>query len=508
MRISALFCLILLTVTSLHGQVSTPSFKSYYPVSPVLKGVRHNQLLRLGIYVPPGQSIKIRNIYSSLNSDAVSKIEQLEIFYTGNEAQFNTEKKLGTAVVRKSFVIQTDIMLNQGWHYLWYTTSLKDDADISGAIDFYCEQLEDASGKKYKLDKPTSPKRIGVAIRKAGDNNVHTYRIPGITTTDKGTLIAVYDIRYNNSADLPGNVDVGMSRSTDGGNAWQPMKIIMDMGAPHEDNGIGDPAILFDPATKKIWVAALWSKGNRSIAGSGPGLSPDETGQFVLVNSADDGATWSEPINITTQVKNPEWRLFFQGPGNGMVMQNGTLVFPAQYWDAAKMPHATIIYSNDQGKTWKSGVGAKANTTESQVIETTPGTLMLNMRDNRGEYRSVYTTTDYGKTWAEHITSYNILRDPVCMAGFMKSSIATGSKKNGLVFFSNCNSSVARQDMTIKASLDLGETWKTGNQLLIDERKTFGYSALTQINSNSIGLIYEGIRDIYFVRVPVADIIK
>ena len=114
---------------------------------------------------------------------------------------------------------------------------------------------------------------MGVAMRKAGDDSVHTYRIPGITTTDKGTLIAVYDIRYKHSGDLPANIDVGMSRSTDGGQTWEPMKNIMDMGAPHENNGVGDPAVLFDPVTKKIWVSALWSKGNVPLPVQNPGFT-------------------------------------------------------------------------------------------------------------------------------------------------------------------------------------------------------------------------------------------
>jgi sialidase-1 len=137
--------------------------------------------------------------------------------------------------------------------------------------------------------------------------------------------LSVYDIRYKNSADLPGNIDVGLSRSTDNGKTWEPMKIIMDMGAPHDNNGVGDPAILFDPITKKIWVAALWSKGNRSIAGSLPGISPDTTGQFVLVSSDDDGITWSAPYTITPQIKNPKWHLFFNGPGSGIAMKDGKL---------------------------------------------------------------------------------------------------------------------------------------------------------------------------------------
>ncbi|RYF34663.1 MAG: exo-alpha-sialidase, partial [Cytophagaceae bacterium] len=155
-----------------------------------------------------------------------------------------------------------------------------------------------------------------MALRKTGDDNVNTYRIPGLATTDKGTLLAVYDIRYDNDRDLPANIDVGLSRSTDGGKTWETMKNIMDLGAPHQNNGIGDPAILFDPVTKRVWVAALWSKGNRSIAGSEPGLSPDTTGQFMLVSSDDDGRTWSAPVSITTQVKNPAWHLYFNGPGN------------------------------------------------------------------------------------------------------------------------------------------------------------------------------------------------
>jgi len=357
-------------------------------------------------------------------------------------------------------------------------------------------------------NKSTYQKPIGIALRKAGDDGVNSYRIPGITQTNKGTLIGVYDIRYNNSGDLPGNIDVGINRSTDSGRTWQPMKVIMDMGEPQENNGVGEPAILFDPITKKIWVAALWSKGNRSIAGSKPGLTPDETGQFVVVSSSDDGLTWTAPQSITPQVKDAAWKIFFQGPGNGIVMSNGKLVFPAQYWDAAGMPHSTIVYSEDHGATWKRGIGAKSNTTEAQVVETAPGTLMLSMRDNRGRFRSVATTNNIGSTWTEHFTSYNILPDPVCMASLIKARMNVKGVVKEVLFFSNPNSSSERNNITIKASMDMGNTWQPANQLLIDERRTFGYSALTKIDDNTLGLLYEGLRDFYFIRVKVSDIIK
>ncbi|MEO0002244.1 MAG: hypothetical protein RL766_2290, partial [Bacteroidota bacterium] len=53
-----------------------------------------------------------------------------------------------------------------------------------------------------------------------------------------------------------------------------------------------------------------------------------------------------------------------------------------------------------------------------------------------------------------------------------------------------------------------GENWAKANQLLIDERLCYGYSALTRVDENTIGLLYEGSRDLYFVKVPVNEMLK
>ena len=482
--------------------------------APVLIGEKANALTRLDITVPAGsKGVLLQNIFYTLNKAALNAFEKLEVYATGPLQDFNTSRLFASVIPSStSGEIPFEITLPAGNHRLWVSATAKPTANMDDIIAAQVTQIT-ADKKSYTMAKEITSfkKHIGIAIRKKGDDKVNTFRIPGITGTDQGTLLAVYDIRYNNAKDLPENIDVGLSRSTDGGKTWEPMKIIMDMGAPHENNGIGDPAILFDPITKKTWVAALWSKGNRSIEGSEPGLSPDTTGQFVLVSSDDDGLTWSAPVNITTQVKNPAWHLYFQGPGSGIAMQNGTLVFPSQYWDEQKnpgIPHAAIIYSEDHGKTWKSGTGAKSNTTEAQVTETTPGTLMLNMRDNRGKFRSIATTTDMGKTWKEHVSSRNALADPVCMGSFIKADMKIKGKTKELLFFSNPNTALERYNMTIKASLDLGESWLPANETLVDENEGYGYSALVKIDDNTIGMLYEGRGDLYFVRIPVAEIIK
>lgn len=484
------------------------------PFVPVLKRLDANPLLVIKIYKPASVNVQsLQAIHYTLNDAGAKAIEKLELFNTGYEAAFAAKNSIGKFdPISGKGTINVKLALRTGWNYLWVSAVLKETASMDANINFHVTAvLNNYNAYKVTDEHGKYEKYIGTAIRKAWDDSVHTYRIPGLATTNKGTLLGVYDIRYKHSGDLPANVDVGLSRSTDGGLTWEPMKIIMDMGAPQENNGVGDPAILFDPKTNTIWVAALWSKGNRSIAGSEPGLSPDTTGQFVLVHSKDDGITWSEPVSITTQIKDPKWHLYFNGPGSGIAMQDGKLVFASQYWDESKkpgIPHSSIIYSDDHGKTWKSGTGARYNTTEAQVVETTPGTLMLNMRDNRGGYRSVSTTTDMGKTWTDHPTSFNTLEDPVCMASIIKANVIVKGKKQEVLFYSNVNSKYARVDMTIKASLDLGETWLPAHEILLDERSSYGYSSLTMVDEYTIGILYEGSRDLFFVKIPVKDIVK
>lgn len=490
--------------SSVQVVTTSPSF-------PIIKGLSANPVVRLAITIPddnPEQQFKA--IKGTINAAAINSIQQIDLHLTGAQP-FVAGTPLVTIQPAANFEAKFDRKFTPGVYFIWFSIVLKADAGIDGKIELNCTELINAAGKSIAVTKDETDhvKRIGVAVRKAGDNEVHTYRIPGLITTDQGTMIAVYDNRYTSTGDLPGNIDVGMSRSIDGGKTWEPMKVIMDMGTPHANNGVGDPSILFDPIAKRLWVAALWSKGNRSIAGSLPGLSPDTTGQFVVVSSDDDGRTWTTPKSITPQIKDPKWHIFFNGPGSGITMQDGKLVFAAQYWDDAKMPFSTIIYSEDRGATWKGNIlGPKSNTTESQVVETTPGKLMLNMRDNRGRFRSVATTTNMGATWTEHGTSYSVLPDPVCMGSFIKANVNVSGASKDILFFSNPNTSSGRYNMTIKASADLGETWLKNNQLLIDERQCYGYSSLTRIDANTIGLLYEGTRDLYFVRVPVAELIK
>lgn len=391
--------------------------------------------------------------------------------------------------------------------------------------------LSNLTIRDIPVPESSDPWRFGLVLRATGQDSCNTYRIPGLVTTNSGTLIAVYDNRYRSSRDLQGDIDIGMSRSSNGGSTWEPMRVIMDMGEyggrPQELNGIGDPCILYDNKTNTIWVAALWMSGASTDQmlwwASKPGMEPDVTGQFIIVKSTDDGVTWSEPINITSQIKDPSWQLLLQGPGRGLTMKDGTLVFPAQFKadigttaiDGGQYTcHSTIVYSNDQGVTWHIGSGAKSNTTEAQAVELSDGSLMLNMRDDRNRKdktdtngRAVAITTDLGQTWTTHPSSNSALPEPNCMASLISADINFQGEKKKVLFFSNPNSTTSRANMTIKASLDEGLTWPEEYQIELNAPECFGYSCLTMIDKNSLGILYEGVRELYFQKIQVADIL-
>ena len=450
-----------------------------------------------------------------------SDLLSLSVYDGGTDSGFSTGKQIATLDVKRLgngpavfSCPAKSCQLTEGTNYIWVACGLNKDANIDHQVAVACQQVTFSNGESLMLDAAPSIQRLGVAVRNGGDDGVNTYRIPGLATTNRGTLIGVYDVRRRSGGDLPGDIDVGMSRSTDGGRTWEPMKVVMDMGDDPDwrHDGIGDPAVLVDRNTGTIWVAATWSHGNRSWVGSGPGLIPEETGQLMLVRSDDDGVTWSKPINITSQVKEPEWCFILQGPGKGITMRDGTIVFAAQYQDPPeerRLPHSTIIYSKDHGETWRVGTGAFDDTTESQVIEIEPGVLMLNCRYNRKSVRVVMTTRDMGRTWQKHTTSERSLIEPgSCMASLIDVDQEVGKDIGNWLLFSNPDSNRGRHHITIKASPDRGLTWPKQHRLLLDEGTSAGYSCMSMIDENTVGILYEGSQaHMTFQRIPLSDLV-
>ena len=353
---------------------------------------------------------------------------------------------------------------------------------------------------------PDDSRVFRTVVRKQGDDGVHTYRIPGLATSNKGTLLAVFDIRHTSAGDLPGDIDVGLMRSTDNGATWGALQKILDFDkgeAGSAGNGVGDPAILVDSKTGTIFVAALWSKGKRAWNGSQAGLTPEETGQFVITKSTDDGLTWSKPASITQQVKDPVWRLCFNGPGNGIQLRDGTLVFPAQFRSENGAPHSCFVYSGDGGTAWHivaPPLPEQPPTSESAIAECPDGSLLLAMRNEsrsgvrawaRWEWKGEIGKGAWSRPWFD-------LPEPTCMASLI-------SHPKGALVFSNPADTKQRASMTVRSSLDNGKTWNAGR--LLDPRPS-AYSCMSVLKDGTVGILYEcgdtsSVATLSFARVPL-----
>ena len=335
----------------------------------------------------------------------LSAIKSVKLYYSGTEAPQDRGKKRfapveyisshtpgKTLAANPSYSIKKDecqptshtltLKGNQnlfpGINFFWVSLEMQPNANLNTPITAEITQAVTDGKINPVKDASESPvtRRLGVGVRHAGDDGSAAFRIPGLVTTNKGTLLGVYDVRYNSSVDLQEHIDIGLSRSTDGGQTWEKMRIPLSFGEhdglPSAQNGVGDPSILVDTKTNTVWIVAAWTHGmgnQRAWWSSHQGMDRNITAQLVLAKSTDDGKTWSEPINITEQVKKPEWYFLLQGPGRGITMSDGTLVFPIQFIDKTRIPNAGIMYSKDGGKTWHIHNHARTNTTEAQVAE-------------------------------------------------------------------------------------------------------------------------------------------
>ena len=535
------FLLFLLLLPCMYTYAGVDSVFVKMPQIPILIDRTDNILLELRIDARKGDVLNQLALQFE-NEAALSSIRALRLYYAGTEAtsregrhwrpvdyvnafdpQWTRKANPAYSVlqqeittVKPSLSFQSEQPMLSGVNYFWVSIEMKPGTDLLTTLALRVKSAEINRLPAVLIQEGTEQtRRMGIGVRHAGDDGVAAYRIPGLVTTNNGTLLSVYDIRYNSSVDLQEMIDIGISRSTDKGQTWEPMRVAMTFGEngglPHAQNGVGDPSILVDTKTNTVWVVAAWTHGmgnGRAWWNSLPGMAPDETAQLMLVKSEDDGRTWSEPINITRQVKDPSWYFLLQGPGRGITMHDGTLVFPIQFIDSTRIPNAGIMYSQDRGATWHLHNHARTNTTEAQVAEVEPGVLMLNMRDNRGGSRAVSTTRDLGRTWTEHPSSRSALPEPVCMASLLQIDAKDNILGRDLLVFSNPNTTKGRHHITIKVSTDGGLTWPTDQQVLLDEEEGWGYSCLTLIDRETIGILYESsVAHMTFQKVRIKDLL-
>lgn len=361
-------------------------------------------------------------------------------------------------------------------------------------------------------------KKVPVFV--SGNDGYKSYRIPAIISLPNGNLLAFCEGRVNGAGDF-GHVNIVMKRSTDKGKTWGTLQLVAKNGDMQAGNAA--PVVdLTDPAYPKGKIFLFYNTGNNQEGEvrKGNGLR-----EVWYKTSVDNGQTWSDAVNITTQVHHPkqpqinaaynfseDWRSYANTPGHAMQFQNGKfkgrIFVAANHSAGAPQNHFTDyaahgFYTDDHGKTFH--LGATVNipgSNESMATELSGDKLMMNSRNQKGDVRAriVSISSDGGATWD---TSYfdQTLIDPV-----NQGSILTMGKKHGknIVAFCNAADTKRRDNLTLRISYDDGKTWS--KSFLIDKSEDgskgdfTAYSDLVKLGKKKIGVLYErnGYREIVF----------
>ncbi|SIO60382.1 sialidase-1 [Singulisphaera sp. GP187] len=317
----------------------------------------------------------------------------------------------------------------------------------------------------------------------AGEDGYKSFRIPSLLVTPHGTVLAFCEGRKQSSGDS-GDIDLVQRRSNDGGITWGPLQVIADDGP----NTLGNPCPVVDRATGTIWMLMTRNHGQDKEPQILDGTSR-ETRSVWVMKSTHEGLTWSPRVEITKQVKLPDWTWYATGPGVSIQLESGRMVVPCDHFLAkSKISRSHVIYSDDHGATWKLGGVAGERINECQVVELSNRTLLLNMRNHppkQGQGRAIATSRDGGLTWTPP-TIDPILVEPACQASLIALKDEQGRASNRLLFSNPA--SAKRELMTVRLSEDGGRTWPRHKTL---HAGPSAYSCLASLAGRSVGCLYE-----------------
>jgi len=319
----------------------------------------------------------------------------------------------------------------------------------------------------------------------SGEGGYHTYRIPALAVSAKGTVLAFCEGRRDSRSDS-GKIDLLRRRSLDGGLTWGDAQAIVS----EEGVTCGNPCPTVDLQTGVILLPFCKNLADGPESMICQGKAPRTV---WLTRSEDDGETWSEPVEITEQVKAPSWTWYATGPCHGIQLRSGRLVAPCDHivgknFDRFGDPwHAHVILSDDHGATWRIGGVLGEGTNESCVVETADGSLYLNARNKHGgpKRRAFAWSRDGGETFGE-LGRDETLVEPNCQAGITRLNPVGEGDEDG-VLFSN-PASEERRNLTVRLSRDGCRTWPHAKAL---HAGPSAYSDLAVAPAGEILCLYE-----------------
>ena len=339
------------------------------------------------------------------------------------------------------------------------------------------------------------PAMAQVAVFTSGQDGYRSFRIPAILRAGNGDLLAFCEGRINGASDF-GNIKIVMKRSTDNGVSWSALRIV----ASNDTLQAGNSAPVLDatdPAYPQGRLFLFYCTGDKSETQMRKGAG---TREVWYKTSTDNGVTWGEPVNVTTQVKAPGWRAYANTPGHAIQFNSGPykgrIYIAANHSAGDPQPHFTDYiahgyYTDDHGKTFHLSEDVPfPGSNECMAAPLSDGRLMLNIRNQAGHPRAriIAISNDGGMHWDTTYVDPR-LPDPVCQGSILNLGVRHG---HPIIAVCNPADTAERENLTLHLSFDEGRSWaKTIPVDPVRQKEFTAYSDLVNLGPRRIGVLYE-----------------
>lgn len=367
--------------------------------------------------------------------------------------------------------------------YLWITADITDTAKEGNRVSLTLKSIQ--TGNRIYPINIHSEREILLCRRvmyQPGDFDSKFFRIPAIITAKDGTLITACDRRKYNNNDLPEDIDIILNYSSDGGHLWRgPYFLALGRGV---GKGFGDCAL----------AHTRDEGGLIAVYPGGAGFwqsTPEEPQRIYCRRSTDNGRTWSPATDITRFLYGPDcqdtvrrkWRGAFCASGNGLLTSTGRIMFVSavregEAWSA----NDYVLYSDDNGETWRCSQRACVGGDEAKVVELRDGRILMSIR-HQGE-RWFNISEDGGVSWHDTVFTGEYLNAPACNGDIIRYDLEDGTD----ILLHSIPLGDKRKNVSVMISFDDGKSWPLGKVIV---PYNAAYSSLCILPDGSIGMYVE-----------------
>lgn len=489
---------------ALFGATAYPGTQTYAP------GQQGQVLIKFVANATIGwtsDAFTANSVTLDLGATNAADLENIQVFTSKNDDFIINGQRNATLVGKTETVTSNTVKVDftagvpvTATTTFYVTADIKSDAKVGNKFDVAI------TGLTYNTDKTATitsgnPEGQGVIYKVQSapfqpyDLGSHYWRIPamvvlhhqkGENASKNGRVVTMADNRFDHNGDLPNHIDVYERHSDDNGATWSTHKMVVGTDADHAlvggGHGFGDVSLV-ECASGKIVAIMVGGPGYFGSTPSNP-IVP------TIITSTDGGDTWSTPRTLTNELYQTTYNEgavqgSFAGSGRGLMLQrqkdkqlNGRIMFAMSHRFANNNVQEYIIYSDDEGNTWKfSTQSAYSGGDESKLVELADGTVMISVR--QGGQRGYNKSTDGGVTWGTQAKWADI----------------DGNACNGDILYVNKHvmlhsypNNGKRKNVTIKASFDSGKSW---SKPYVVCAPSSCYSTMDVTKDGDIAIFYE-----------------